>query len=267
MAADDFSLEVYYPDEQYYRWIENNIFDDRAFFTVVASFPEIEGWIDTNSENKGNPPDYSVEALNTMALLIAQKLEASGFHGMVYARQLWWEVARVFANPNSIVVSVLNPFSNFRNDWCDGIVSGDTPEERISEIQAIVDQLIDGGDWLENMASFFGGTIIRIVQESFDISFRQEQQPPIQPEISLPNWVDFKANMLEAVTCHNLNLYPTGLIREIYHEYIKHIYKSGYDKIHYADDLPQFSYDMLNKFFPVWEILRGLSFRKEGEAE
>ena len=113
----------------------------------------------------------------------------------------------------------------------------------------------------------FGGNIIRIVQESFDISFRQAQQSAIQPEISLPNWADFKANMLETVTCHNLNLYPTGLIREIYHEYIKHIYTSGYDEIHYADDLPQFSYDTLNKFLPVWEILRGLSFGTEEEIE
>ena len=39
VADDDFSLEVYYPDEQYYKWIENNILDDHAFVAIVASFP------------------------------------------------------------------------------------------------------------------------------------------------------------------------------------------------------------------------------------
>ena len=76
-------------------------------------------------KNRGSPPDYSVEALNTMALLIAQKLETSGLHGMVYARQYWSELVDAFPNPNSIVVSVLNPFSSFRNNSCGDIVFGD----------------------------------------------------------------------------------------------------------------------------------------------
>ena len=63
VSDDDFWLKVYYPDEQYYKWIENNILDDRTFFAVVASFPEIEGWIDTDrqvertSQNEGKAFD------------------------------------------------------------------------------------------------------------------------------------------------------------------------------------------------------------------
>jgi len=269
IADDVFSLEVYYPDEQYYKWIENNVLDDQAFVAFVASFPEIQGWIDTDRKNVGSPPDHSVKALNTIALLIAQKLEASGLHGMVYARQHWSELAdALFSNPNSIVVSILNPFSSFRNDLRDGVVIGDTPQGRISEIQAIVGQLIDDNDlWLENMQACFDDRIISIIQESFDISLRQVQQESIQPEISCPDWAAFKNSMLEAATCYNLNLFTTGMIREIYHEYIKHIYKDGYDKIYYADDLPRFSYDTLHEFFAVWIILNGLSFREEEEAE
>ena len=96
VRGDDFWLEVYYPDEQYYKWIENKILEDLPFFAVVASFPEIERWIDTDRKDKGWPPDHSVKALNTMALLIAQKLEASRLHGMVYARQYWSELAAYF---------------------------------------------------------------------------------------------------------------------------------------------------------------------------
>jgi hypothetical protein len=240
LCDDDFSLEVYYPGDQYYRWIENKIFKDYAFVTVVAAFPEIEGWIDTDRDNNGKPPRHSVEAMNKVALVVAQKLEAAGLHGMVYGRQLWWEVARAFPNPNSIVVSVLNPFNDI----------GDMTEGRNAEIQAIISQLAEEGDsWLEKMRSGFDGRIIRLVQESFDISFQQAEKQPIQPEISLPHWGGFKSEPLETVICHNFDLLLTGIVREIYHTYIKHIYKNGFDEIHYADDLPMFSYDTLNDFF------------------
>jgi hypothetical protein len=270
MSDDDFWLEVYYPNEQYYKWIENKILDDRTFFAVVASFPEIEGWIDTDRKDKGWPPDHSVEALNTMALLIAQKLEASRLHGMVYARQYWSELVDIFPNPNSIIVSVLNPFSSFQDSW-DGVVFNDIPEVRVSEIQAIVDQLVEDSEywpknlWIARMADCFGSNIIGMVQESFNISFREKLRPAIQPEISCPDWGAFKLNMVEAATCHNLDLFTTGLLREIYHEYIKFIYENGYDKIYYADDLPKFSYSTLNNFLAVWEILQGLSLREEEE--
>jgi hypothetical protein len=254
---DSFSLEVYYPDERYYKWIENKILDDSAFITVVASFPEIKGWIDTDRDNEGQPPAHSVEALNAVALVVVQKLEAAGLHGMVYGRQLWGEIASVLPNPNSIVVSVLNPFNNV----------GDMAEERTAEIQAIVDQLNEGDTWLEMLKSGFDGRIIRLVQESFDISFLQSKQQSVRPEISLPDWGSFKTSMLEAVTCHNFDLFMTGMIREIYHAYIKHIYKTGFDDIYYADDLPKFSYGTLNEFLPIWEIIRRLSLSEEKEME
>ena len=169
-------------------------------------------------------------------------------------------------------MSVLNPFSSFQDSW-DGVVFDDIPEGGVSDIQAILDQVVDDDEdwsksiWLNNVVACFENNIIGIVQESFDISFRQERQPPIQPEISCPDWGAFKLNMVEAATCYNLDLFTTGLLREIYHEYIKHIYESGYDKIYYADDLPKFSYDTLHNFLAVWEILQGLSLRKEEETE
>ncbi len=258
LHGDDFSLEVYYPNDQYYRWIENKIFHDYAFVTVVASFPEIEGWIDTDRGNNGQPQEHSVKALNKVALVVAQKLEAAGLHGMVYGRQLWGEIASIFPNPNSIIVSVHNPFNNI----------DDMAEGRTEEIKAIIGQLVDEDDtWLRRLKSCFDDRIIRLVLESFDISFQQSEQRSVQPEISLPDWGAFKLSLLEAVTCHNFDLFMTGIIREIYHTYIKHIYKTGFDKIYYADDLPMFSYGTLNEFLPIWEILSGLSLREEEETE
>ena len=255
----DLSLEVYYPDEQYYKWFEDNIIDDRAYVSLVASFPEIDG-IETDRDNNGKLPEESVDALNTLSSLIAQKLEAIGLHGMVYARQRFGETAEIFPDPNSIIVSVLSPFSGFRND------SDNTSEGRMSELQTILGQLKGVNDeWFESIHFGLQSTILRIVQECFDISFRQVGKPTIQPEYDLVDWEIFKNTFMETVHCHNLKLYTTGLIRDIYHEYIKYIYSVGQDDIYFSDDLPQYSYDTFNNFLAVWQILWGLSLRGEDQ--
>lgn len=98
------------------------------------------------------------------------------------------------------------------------------------------------------------------------MSFQQNGHDPIRPEISLPDWGAFKLDMLEAVTCHNMDLFMTGLIMDVYHEYIKFVYVRGVDEIYYSDDVPRFSYDTLHKFLPIWEILKGLSLSREDEG-
>jgi len=41
------ALEASYPSDLYYRWVENNVLDDSSMTVVTASFPLIDGWIDT----------------------------------------------------------------------------------------------------------------------------------------------------------------------------------------------------------------------------
>ena len=102
-----------------------------------------------------------------MTSVIAQKVEALGLHGFVYARQYWSEVCPAFAEPNAIVLCLLNPFSTFRADTHEGQVFGESDETRLKNLQSLIDQLDDNEFWLENLSSSFEGQAIRIVQESF----------------------------------------------------------------------------------------------------
>lgn len=232
---------------------------------VVATFPQIDGWIDCGAKGE-NPPQYSVEALNTISLVVARRLEAAGLHGLVYARQYWSELADVFPEPNAIVVSVLNPFSSFRNSIENGEVYGDTPEGRISEIQALLDQMEGVDDfWMHSLETDFSDKIIRLVRDCVELCLLGQQDRSVHPTISVPLWAAFKVQMLEAVTCHNLQLHTTGLLREIYEEYIRHIYKNGIDNIFYSDDLPYFAHSTMTNFLAVWEILSGLSLSDEDQ--
>ncbi len=70
-------------------------------------------------------------------------------------------------------------------------------------------------------------------------------------------------SLIDAVCVHNLDVYRTGLLREVYLKYIEYIYIKGYDPIYYSDDLQKYSYLTFRKFMAVWEILSGLGLGEE----
>ncbi len=264
-ADGDIKLTVYYPDESYYQWFENNLLDDRSMYTVAIEFPEIDGWIDTDKNNNQKIPDWSRSALNTISNSISHRLEAEGLHSIVYATQQWGEIGQLFPNPNVIYAVVLNPFASFRSASRNGEIYGDTKEGRVSEIQSIYDQLDEQERefWLESMESNFHGLAIRIVKEEFDRCFRNTDGSEINSEISLPDWYGVKTSMINSVFTHNLEIYQTGLLRKIYSRYLDYIFEVKWDEIYYSDDLPKYSYKALRVFLPVWEILRGLGVGDE----
>lgn len=253
------SFEPFYPSDIYYRWIENSIIDDQAFTVITAAFPLIDGWIDAGPEGSTAPPAGTREAFKTMTSLIAQKIEALGLHGFVYARQYWSELCPIFQNPNTIILCLLNPFSTFRADLYDGEVFGNSDDTRINDLQGLINQLKDPEYWFESLSSSFQGQAIRLVQDSFKEFFDNNSGVVVQPEISLPDWKNFKTNMIEAATCHNTDIRVIGLLRTIHAEYMQHCREKNMDEIFYYDDLPKFGYLDHENFLAIWEIINGLS--------
>lgn len=253
-------LTVYYPDESYYQWFENNLLDDRSMYTVAIAFQELKGWIDTDKNNNQKIPNHSKEALNTISNSISHRLEAEGFHSLVYATQQWGEIGQIFPYPNVIYAVFINPFASFKNSCHEEQVYGETRDGRVSEIQSIYDQIKkpERQYWLESLENNLHGLAIRIVKEEFDNCFLNTKKSRVSYEISLPDWYGVKTSMINSVFTHNLDIYQTGLLRKIYSKYVNYIYAVKMDEIFYLDDLPMYSYDTLRSFLPVWEILRGL---------
>ena len=258
-------LTVYYPDESYYQWFENNLLDDRSMYVTAIAFEELKGWIDTDKDNDQKIPEYSKDALNAISSSISHRLEAEGFHSIVYATQQWGEIGQAFPYPNVIYAVFINPFASFKASCHSGEIYGETPDGRVSEIQSVYDQIddLEREFWLESLESNFHGLAIRIVKEEFDRCFLNTGKSKVRNEISLPNWYGVKTSMINSVFTHNLDIYQTGLLRKIYSIYVEYIYAENMDEIYYSDDLPKYSYDTLRRFLPVWEILRGLGVGDE----
>lgn len=262
----EITLAVYYPDTSYYQWFENKLLDDRSMLTVALAFPIIDGWIDSDQKTEdGEIPDYSKAALNTISNTISHRLEADGFHSLVYASQKWGEVGQCFPYPNIIFVVFLNPFASFRTSVNDEEVYGNSNLGRLEEVQSVYNQFAENERefWIESLESNFHDLAIRTVKEEFDKCFRNTEGLKIQSEISLPDWYGLKASMIDSVFTHNLDVFQSGLLRKIYMSYIEYIYEKKEDPIYYSDDLPKYAYNSLREFLPVWEILQGLGLGDE----
>lgn len=265
-ANGKFTLEVFYPNESYYQGFENNIVNDNSMACVAIAFPLIDGWIDSDLKTEDQSlPSYSADALNDISSSIAQKLEAGGFHAIVYANQKWGNIATIFPYPNAIFVAAINPFSSYRTTVHEGEVYGASEDGRIAQVQAIYDQLTDEGreyNWVDAFENHFQSALIRCVRDQMELCFLN-RLGDVKFEISLPDWGSIKNSPIDSVFVHNLNAHTTGLLREIFFEYIRHVYEKGFDDIFYSDDLPGYAYKMLYPFLPVWEIVKGLGHADE----
>ena len=250
-------LQVYYPDRSTYKYFENNILNDQAMITVVLTFNEVEGWIDTDRKKTGTIPRYSKKALNAISSMISHRLEAEGLHSLTYASQQWGEMAELFPHPNRITVVAINPFASFRTSIHDGVIYGNSNESRISSIQTIYDQL-DGNHrdfWVEFMEGGFHDRLIRIVNAVFEEAlgtYKQNLSAKVTHHISTPDWYGLKTNLIESAFTYNLDAFCTGLLRDIVSEYTKLMYLEG------EEDMELFPYNTINNWLHVWEILQAI---------
>lgn len=263
-------LKVFYPDEAYYKWFENNLLDDRSMMAVAISFPEIKGWIDTDFEQENNAvPEYSQKALNTITSAIALKLEANGFHSLVYASQKWGEIANNWPYPNHIYAVAINPFASFRTSVYEDRVLGESSDGRLEDLQRIHSQVLieEQDSWLDLIETHFSNRFSALVLDEFDLCFKNKKQEVMSKEIGYPDWGAIKRSVLDSVYVHHFNIYSTGLLREIYGHYVDYIYQPHIKFCaHYSDDFPKYSYDMLRDFLAVWEIIKILGFsNSEGD--
>ncbi|MHC2148717.1 hypothetical protein [Pseudomonas sp. 210_17 TE3656] len=256
-----FTLEVFYPDESYYKSFENNFINDHSMACVTLSFPMIDGWIDSDVKTStGAPPQYSIDALNTMANTISHQLEASGFHSIVYANQKWGEIAHLCRQPNMIVVAAVNPYSSARTSVHEGVIYGASESDRRNNVQSIYDQMTDeakGWHWVDAMERNFLGRLIIEIRDTFKLAVRTHLDD-IDFHLDTCDWYGLKTSFVEAVSVHNLQTYTTGLLRSMHLEYVNYVYDEGWDEIYYHDGLPTYSYEMLTNFLATWEIFSSL---------
>lgn len=236
-TLESLRLKLHVPAADDFRYFTNKILSHDAMSCVVASFHDIEGWIDS-AERGDNPPAHTVEYLTALSSYAAQLMEAEHLHGFCFIRKRWPEV-RLFY-PNSLIICALNPFkiANF---------------ERANAITAQLKEEHHSAFFEWPMLGFDGRLALiaqRAVRDCLTNSHRCE--------LKFPLWSAMVTSSIEVVFTHNFGFRPTGVMRDAYVSYLTSIYnhneKGGHQDVSILKVLE------ISNWLRAWEFMEMCGF-------
>ncbi|WP_153066259.1 MULTISPECIES: hypothetical protein [Xanthomonas] len=229
------TLELYLPGDDDFKRFANSLLSHDAMSCVVASFDNIDGWIDDEEGGFGSLNAETQKNLSLLSAHAAQLMESENLHGFCFIRKPWKEIPRHYRN--SIFICAINPFHENKSD----------------DLTRFLSQLDDGGEDLQWLAgSGFHGRLLRlakqVIEESLDGKVNYERE--------MPTWAYVVTNMQEVVFTHNLAFRPTGIFREAYVSYVESLYKNNL-KDPGLHDLSTLKIKEINAWMRAWMFMEG----------
>jgi hypothetical protein len=236
-TLESLRLKPHVPTEGDFRYFTNQLLSHDAMSCVIASFHDIEGWINS-AERGGNPPDHTVEFLTALSGYTAQLMEAEHLHGFCFIRKPWAEVTLYY--PNSLIICALNPFK-----------IGDAERSN-----AITEQLEEKhhAAFLDGPMLGFDGRLASIAQRTVKDCHTNKSGC----ELEFPLWSAMVTSSMEVVFIHNFGFRLTGVMRESYVSYLTLIYehseKGG------SQDVSALKLEEISNWQRAWEFMEMCGF-------
>ena len=237
-------LELYIPTDENFRHFANQLLLHKAMSCAVASFHDMEGWIDSGERGE-DPPDYTVEHLNFLSSYTAQLMEAERLHGFCFTRKPWPEMTLYYSN--SLVICALNPYK---------LVDA----ERSNAIIAQLDEKHHGA-FSELPMLGFDGRLASVAQRALKDCFTNAYRC----ELDFPLWSAMVTSSREVVYTHNFGFRPTGIMR---HAYVSHL-TSMYDQNQRINDQGLSTLKLLeiSNWLRAWQFMEMCGFVGTEENE
>lgn len=188
-------LEIYVPSDEDFQHLTNELLSHDAMACVVASFHDIEDWIDSNEDN-GQLNAYTIKHLEAIGSYCAQLMEAERLHGFCWMRKRWQEIPTYYEN--ALIVCAINPFRVYNPERSEALFNQLGAEQAMS--------------LRESAESGFQGRLLTIAQRALKETLTHN--PTV--ELEMPFWSSMITDMIETVFTHNLGFRPTGILREAY---------------------------------------------------
>jgi hypothetical protein len=236
-TLESLRLKLYVPTDDDFRYFTNRLLSHDAMSCVVASFHDIEGWIDS-AERGENPPAHTIKHLTALSAYAAQLMEAEHLHGFCFIRKPWPEVTLYY--PNSLMICAINPFMIADVERSNAI----TAQLRKEHLAA----------FFEVPALGFDGRLASIAQRAI----RDCLTKAFGCELEFPLWSAMVTSSVEVVFAHNFGFRPTGVMRDAYVSYLTSIYdhnEKGGDR-----DLSTLKLLEISNWLRAWEFMEMCGF-------
>ena len=196
-------LRLHVPTDDDLRYFTNQLLSHETMSCVVASFHDMEGWIDSGEKGE-NPPAHTVKHLTVLSSYAAQLMEAEHLHGFCFIRKPWPEVTLFY--PNSLIICALNPFKI-------------ADDERSNAITAQLNEKHHAAFFEAPMLGF-DGRLASIAQRAVKDCLTNSYSC----ELEFPLWAAMVTSSIEVVFTHNFGFRPTGVMRDAYVSFLTSIY-------------------------------------------
>lgn len=248
-TATSLTLPLYIPDDDDFRHFTNHLLSHDAMACVVASFPDIPGWIDYDPKDPQSLPDHTRDALAKITSYTAQLMEAQGLHGFCYVRKRWHEIQMALTSEESseLIICAMNPF-RFPNDDRLELITKQLNEE-------------DRERLVESARLGFDGRIIAIAQQAIADCIEADYSTHLE----CPFWGAMVKQMVETVFADHIGFRPTGMFRDAYVEHLAAIRRYNAQFPQYAYDVERLQVDDIVNWFRAWTFMECCGF-VAGEA-
>jgi hypothetical protein len=237
-AMNSLQLELYIPSDEDFQHFSNVLLSHESMTCVVASFHDIDGWIDSEEED-GNLNSYTVEHLEAISSYCAQLMEAERLHGFCWTRKRWKEIPAFYEN--ALIICALNPFRIINPFRGDPVLDQLAPKERNS-----LREISELG---------FHGRVLSLAKRALNETLTFD--PDV--ELETPEWSAMLTSMIETVFTHNLGFRPTGMLRESYVANINSLFEFEAKGGRYCDNSVLKVNDTFN-WFSAWTFMESCGF-------
>jgi hypothetical protein len=126
-TVESLHLIIDIPTDEDFQHFANDLLSHDAMSCVVASFEDMEGWIDS-TETDGSLNKHTMDQLKAVSNYAAQLMEAEHLHGFCFMRKPWAEIPAYYRN--SLIICALNPFRSAGLARSNAISAQLAPEHR-----------------------------------------------------------------------------------------------------------------------------------------
>ncbi|MFT9450357.1 hypothetical protein [Gluconobacter japonicus] len=246
-SAQSLRLSLYIPDDEEFQNFANCLLSHDAMACVVASFPDIPGWIEYDEENPSSLASHTCDTLRNITSYAAQLMEKEGLHGFCFIRKRWQEIQMALAGEkrSDLIICALNPFQ----------LTG------VDRTSLITDQLKkdDRSSFLETPRLGFDGRLLRIAERVINDCI--EENFPV--ELETPDWGGMVTSMIETVFTHRLGFRATGMLREAYVENLAAMRRYNASCPESAVDVERLQIDDIISWLRAWTFMEACGFVPE----
>lgn len=225
-------------------------------------------------DENSDPSEDMIRRLNRVASYTAQLMEANGINGFVFSSQQYPEYRKKFPLDNAVIICAINPFAAAKtkilyehgeklNDSAEVSMECISIYNMIPHLRKSCPDINDHNNYLYDLWEGWASNITSIGLDVVKLLTKKLTSKFVRTDRGSFTWKDYVEHQIEDKGCWNYDIYLTGLLRELYVEWLLQNYYNNNaldseqkESLIDTDESKEYFIDMINSQYHVREFLK-----------